>query len=110
MNWTTLTALSALYGCQSDSVPSQATATPAGTGIPLVAVNQPPFCIGQISSQYGIQPEYVTTSVPVTASDGTISIDGTTDQETDGRTSFRCRFDAQGRFIDAVTMTTDGRL
>ena len=108
--WAAAAALLALAGCQSDSSTSQAKATPAGTGIPLIPANQSPFCIGQVSSQYGIRPENITTSAPVTTPDGTILIDGIGDQEAEVKKAFRCRFDAQGRFIDARATTSGGVL
>ena len=107
--WVAATALLTLAGCQSDSSTSRAKATPAGTGIPSI----PPISRRSVSvSLFPVRDpaEYITTSAPVTAPDGTITIDGIGDQEADGKKAFRCRFDAQGRFIDALAVTNDGAL
>lgn len=113
-----IAAFAALAGCSSSSSPSTAAqplasaapAAPAATGDPITPGNRPAFCRGEASGQYGVKPAYIQTMTPATAADGSISIDGTADQGADGKKAFRCRFDASGRFIDVMAMTSDGAL
>lgn len=80
---------------------------PIGSGAPISAGNRPAYCRGEASQQYGVRPNYIRTS-PAIANASGIMIDGTADQGRKGIKRFRCRFDAQGRFIDVMAMTRDG--
>ncbi|WP_312315941.1 hypothetical protein [Stenotrophomonas sp.] len=88
-----------------------ATATtiqPSAKGKPISAGNRPAYCRGEAAGQYGTRPAYIKTLAPMKAASGAIIIDGTVDKGSEGIKKFRCRFDAQGLFIDVMALTPDG--
>jgi len=70
--------------------------------------NRPAYCRGEVSGQYGTKPMYVKTEKLVKEKDGSTSISGTVDKGSEGTVKFKCRFDAQGKFVDVMAMTSDG--
>ena len=94
-------------GVNGDAATAAAT-QPAAKGQPISAGNRPAYCRGEAAGQYGTRPAYIKTLAPVKAGNGAISIDGTVDKGSEGIKQFRCRFDAQGRFIDVMALTSDG--
>jgi len=81
---------------------------PAATGPALTPGNMPAYCRGEASSQYGTRPTYVKTGA-IAKAPGGFQIDGTVDKGSEGIKRFRCRFDAQRRFVDVMAMTPDGK-
>ena len=67
----------------------------------------PAYCRGEVSGQYGTRPTYVKTGA-IAKAPGGFFIDGTVDKGSEGIKRFRCRFDAQRRFVDVMAMTPDG--
>lgn len=88
--------------------PRAAATQPSAKGQPISAGNRPAYCRGEAAGQYGTRPAYIKTLAPVKAASGAVSIDGTVDKGNEGIKQFRCRFDAQGRFIDVMALTPDG--
>lgn len=107
-----------LYGCESSGtstpVPAQTqlpTATAlVGSGAPVTVGNRPAYCRGEVAGQYATKPTYVKTGAPATQPDGSTWIDGTVDKGSEGVKAFRCRFAANGAFVDVMAMTSDGAL
>jgi len=88
---------------------SATAAAPAAAGAPVVTPgNMPAYCRGEVSGQYGTKPAYVKTGAVARAKDGSTSIAGTVDKGNEGIKQFKCRFDAKGRFIDVMALTSDG--
>ncbi len=69
--------------------------------------NRPAYCRGEVAEEFGAKPAYVKTEPLATAEDGSTSISGSVDLGTHGTKLFRCRFDAEGKFVDLVD-TTEG--
>jgi hypothetical protein len=93
----------------SGNAAATAATTPAAAAPASVTRgNMPAFCRGEASRQYGVKPAYIETDAITAGADGGSSIDGTADKGPDGIKKFRCRFDAAGRFIDVMAMTSDG--
>ena len=96
-------------GASGSKAPAASAAPAAKPGATVVtAGNMPAFCRGEVAGQYGTKPTYVKTGSAVRAKDGSTSIPGTVDKGTEGMKRFQCRFDAKGRFIDVMAMTSDG--
>ncbi|WP_156912012.1 hypothetical protein [Kaistia adipata] len=70
--------------------------------------NMPAYCRGEVSGQYGTKPMYVKTAKPKRAKDGSTTIRGTVDKGSEGIKAFECQFDAKGRFIGVMALTSDG--
>jgi len=88
-------------------------ATPAAPAAPAGSTavtpgNMPAFCRGEVAGNYGTKPTYVKTEAPTRGKDGSTSIAGTVDKGNEGMKRFQCRFDAKGRFIDVMALTSDG--
>lgn len=94
-------------GMTAGSAPAKPTSSTAG-GPVVTAGNMPAFCRGEVSGMYATKPGYVKTDPVARAKDGSTSIDGTVDKGSEGIKQFRCRFDAKGRFIDVMALTSDG--
>lgn len=86
---------------------SAAPAAPAGSAV-VTPGNMPAFCRGEVAGNYGTRPAYVKTDPVVRRKDGGSSITGTVDKGNEGVKRFECRFDAKGRFIDVMALTSDG--
>ena len=80
----------------------------AASGSPVAPGNRKAYCRGEVSAMYDTKPAYVTTGKLLRARDGTTSVSGTVDKGAEGIKTFKCRFDAKGRFIDVMAMTADG--
>ena len=104
----TLAAI-ALVGCNtaSSTAPTVAAAPTAlvGTGDPITG-NWSAFCQGKVAEILETQPQYVKTGSPIVGADGSITIDGTINKGDEGIKTFRCRYDASGRFIDVIDFMT----
>jgi hypothetical protein len=92
---------------------SAATAAPepakgAGHGPVVSRGNMAAHCRGEASGMYGVKPAYIMTGQITDAAGGASTIDGTADQGADGIKKFQCRFDASGRFVDVMALTSDG--
>lgn len=85
-----------------------AAAGATGTGDPVTPGNRPAYCRGEVAGMYGTRPTYVKTAAPRQSPSGGTWIDGTVDKGDQGIKKFRCSFDAGGRFIDVMAMTSDG--
>lgn len=83
-------------------------ASPAARGPVVTPGNMSAFCRGEVSGMFATRPAYVKTDPVARAKDGSTSIDGTVDKGSEGIKQFRCRFDATGRFIDVMALTSDG--
>jgi len=79
-----------------------------GKGDPISAGNMPAYCRGEVSGMFGTRPTYVKTDKSVRAADGSSAISGTVDKGSEGIKRFKCRFDANGRFIEVMALTPDG--
>jgi hypothetical protein len=94
-----------LVGCNTESstAPTVAAAPTAlaGTGDPITG-NRSAFCQEKVAGILGTQPQYVKTGSPIIGADGSITIDATVNKGDEGIKSFRCRYDASGRFIDVL--------
>lgn len=66
------------------------------------------ICLARAGRQYAVAQDKLRLEDPVTTADGGTTIDGTADQGADGIKRFRCRFDADLRFIDVMALTGDG--
>ncbi len=55
---------------------------------------------------YGTRPVYVKTGPISKAATGS-TIDGTVDKGDEGIKEFRCKFDAEGHFVEVMAMTSD---
>lgn len=66
------------------------------------------ICLSQAGRQYAVAQDRLRLEDPVTAADGGTTIDGTADQGAEGLKRFRCRFDADLRFIEVMALTSDG--
>ena len=93
---------------QAIILPILAAAVIGAAGTPITPGNRKAYCRGEVSGMYGTKPAYVTTGKLMKARDGSISVSGTVDTGTEGIKKFKCRFDAKGRFIDVMAMTSDG--
>ncbi len=80
----------------------------AASSAPVAPGNRKAYCRGEVAGMYGTKPIYVTTGKLLKAKDGTTSVSGTVDKGTEGIKKFKCRFDAKGRFIDVMALTSDG--
>ena len=77
---------------------------------PINPGKQPAFCQDQVAYMYKTEPQYATTSERVVAADGSTTIDVTIDKGTEGVQIFKCRLDANNRFVDVIAATSDGAL
>ena len=93
-------------GTAASATPA-APAAPAGSAV-VTPGNMPAYCRGEVSGQYGTRPAYVKTEPATRGKDGSTSIAGTVDKGNEGVKRFACRFDAKGRFIDVMALTSDG--
>ena len=93
---------------QAIALPVLAVAIVGAAGAPVAPGNRKAYCRGEVSGMYNSRPAYVTTGKLVKARDGSTSVSGTVDQGTEGIKKFKCRFDAKGRFVDVMAMTSDG--
>ena len=82
-------------------------APPAAGGDVITLGNMPAYCRGEVSEMYGTRPVYVKTG-PISKTAAGSTIDGTVDKGDEGIKEFRCKFDAGGRFIEVMAMTSDG--
>lgn len=80
----------------------------AASSVSIAPGNRKAFCRGEVAGQYGTKPIYVTTGKLVKNAKGTTSVSGTVDRGAEGIKKFKCRFDANGRFIDVMALTPDG--
>jgi hypothetical protein len=74
----------------------------------ISAGNRAAYCRGEVARQYGTKPMYVKTGKLAKAKDGTTSVSGTVDEGSAGAKKFKCRFDADGKFVDVVAPANDG--
>jgi hypothetical protein len=117
MKHTIVAALSAisLASCNTTNDTAAATDVPpppvntalVGTGEPMGPDSQPAYCRGEVAAMYGTKPSYVTTLPIIMAGDGSSTIRGTVDKGSAGTKTFKCRFDAAGRFIDVMATKSD---
>lgn len=89
-------------------VPMLAVTLMGATAAPITPGNRKAYCRGEVSGMYATKPAYVTTGKLLRARDGTTSVSGTVDKGSEGIKKFKCRFDAKGKFIDVMAMTSDG--
>jgi len=75
---------------------------------PIAPGNRKAYCRGEVAGQYGTKPTYVTTGKLLKGPNGSTSVSGTVDKGTEGIKTFKCRFDARGRFVDVMALTPDG--
>ena len=75
---------------------------------PVAPGNRKAYCRGEVAGQYGTRPIYVTTGKLLKGPHGTTTVSGTVDRGWEGIKAFKCRFDAKGRFVDAMALTPDG--
>lgn len=75
---------------------------------PVAPGNRRAYCRGEVAGQYGTKTMYVTTGKLVRDRNGATSVSGTVDKGTEGIKTFKCRFDAKGRFVDVMALTPDG--
>jgi hypothetical protein len=81
--------------------------TAPGTS-PISPSIQAAFCQDQVAFTYSTERRYATTGERVVAADGSTTIDVTIDKGNGGAKTFKCRLDADNRFIDVVA--SDGAL
>jgi hypothetical protein len=79
----------------------------AGTS-PISPSLQPVFCQDQVASMYDAELQSVVTHERVVAADGSTTIDVIVDKGSEGIKTFKCRLDANNRFIDVVATTSHG--
>ncbi len=77
---------------------------------PINPGKQPAFCQDQVAFMYEVEPQNVTAGERVVAEDGSTTIDVTVDQGNESVRTFKCRLDADSRFIDVMATTSDGML
>ena len=75
--------------------------TAAGTS-PINPSMQTEFCQDQVADMYGAKRQNATTGERVVAADGGTTIDVTVDKGNGSVKTFKCRLDADNRFIDVV--------
>ncbi|WP_051504419.1 hypothetical protein [Sphingomonas jaspsi] len=80
----------------------------AASSAPVAPGNRKAYCRGEVSAMYGTKPIYVTTGKLLRGKGGTTHVDGTVDKGNEGIKKFSCRYDARGRFIDVMALTSDG--
>ncbi|MGE0668566.1 MAG: hypothetical protein AB7O49_18580 [Sphingomonadales bacterium] len=72
---------------------------------PVAANNMGAYCRGQAAKTFHARPSYVKSVRPARSQDGSATVDGTY-QDEDGHTkNFKCRYDAQGNFLDVKPVT-----
>ncbi|MGC6329570.1 hypothetical protein [Rhizorhabdus sp. FW153] len=81
---------------------------PPGRGGTIQRAVRPAFCRGEVSGMYAVRAAEVRSGPIVPVPGEGSAIDGSVDKGVDGIKRFRCRFDARGRFIDVMAMTSDG--
>ena len=93
----------------SPDTPLTPRVTATGTS-PISPDKQAAFCQDQVAFMNSTEPQYVTTRERVVAADGSTTIDVIVDKGNKVVETFKCRFDASGRFIDVMATTSDGAL
>ncbi|WP_165321954.1 hypothetical protein [Rhizorhabdus phycosphaerae] len=81
---------------------------PPGRGGTIDRAVRPAFCRGEVSGMYAVRSVMVKAGPIVVVPGEGSAIDGSVDKGAEGIRRFRCRFDARGRFIDVMAMTSDG--
>jgi hypothetical protein len=98
-----------LCGCETAGHTSTAaakvpTSSLRGSGPSISASYMSEYCRGELATRNVTQPDHVRTASPVKEADGSTTVDGTVDKGVEGGDAFRCRFDANGAFVDVVTI------
>lgn len=75
--------------------------SPISPGIQLA------FCQDQVADMFGAKRENAVTGERILASDGGTTIDVTVIKADEGVRTFKCRLDANNRFIEVVAATTE---
>jgi hypothetical protein len=65
-------------------------------------------CRAKVAEQYGTGADAVLIGAPVTATDGSQSIEGSVDKGAEGVKEFLCEFDASGKLLGVRALTSDG--
>jgi hypothetical protein len=78
--------------------------SPISPGIQLA------FCQDQVADMVGAKRENAVTGERIVASDGATTIDVTVTKVDEGVRTFKCRLDANNRFIEVVAATTEAVL
>jgi hypothetical protein len=81
----------------------------AGTS-PINPDKQAAFCQDQVAIMFKTEPQCVATRGRIVAADGSTTIDVTVDKGNEGVKTYKCRLDADNRFIDVIASTSDGVL
>jgi len=104
----------ALSGCETAGQPATSTpvspATTMGSGPPVDPGYQPIYCSSEVAQKYTTQPGAVATNAPKRQPDGGVNISGSVNLGDQGVKQFNCRFDADGRFIDVMSLENEGAL
>ena len=97
-----------LCGCETTSERSSVatakvpTSSLRGSGPSISLSYMSEYCRGELATRNVTQPDHVRTASPVKEADGSTTVDGTVDKGVEGGDAFRCRFDANGAFVDVI--------
>ena len=104
----------ALSGCETAGQPATSTpvspATMMGSGPPVDPGYQPTYCSSEVAQKYTTQPGAVATNAPKRQPGGGVNFSGSVNLGDQGVKQFTCRFDADGRFIDVMSLEDEGAL